>query len=373
MKNILTFCVGIFCVVMVHAQFPEFELIEIGDAKNQLGQGQLIDIDSDGDLDWMIGSQESSIWFEYRGNDSWEKHTISDLSFTEYGATFFDIDGDNLIDMASGSAWYKNTGDPKEPFTMFENGAIIAYDNHFADIDGDGKNEMLAINALDGLYWYDIPAKPEKKWKKNKIDDGVRGALVPNAVGDMDCDGDLDIVRSNVWYENLNGDGSKWLIHRTISFGAKEGEVQNSTRTYLYDMDKDGDLDVIQTEANTENGRVAWHENKDCKGINFYTHWISSSEGTNQDCHTLCVADFDNDGDLDIFSGGGPKVEEYLQRLYFWEDVSGDGTEWKEHLVLERKESFEAVSGDIDGDGDIDICFKNWKGDKVYFLKNMLK
>ncbi|NBC82651.1 MAG: hypothetical protein GVY19_04635 [Bacteroidetes bacterium] len=376
MKNLIyTFFAISILTPQIQAQIPEFELIEMGDADSQLGQGELIDLDNDGDLDWIMGSQELPMWFEYLGNDQWKKHIISYTTFTENGAATLDVDQDGDLDLASGNGWYENTGDPTHEFTYHENKAIISYDNEAADIDGDGMDELIALSYLEGLYWYDIrEGKEDKRWKEKKIADGVRGGISPDGIGDIDCDDDLDIVRAHVWYENTDGDASNWKPHRTITgFGRKNVENlnQNSMRTILHDMDGDGDLDIVQSEANTINGRVAWHENKDCEGINFFTHWISSSEGSGQDCHSLCLADFDNDGDMDVFSGGGPKVESYNQKLFIWENT-GKESIWEKHVLFERKESFEAVCGDVDADGDIDICFKSWKGDKVYFLKNKL-
>jgi len=375
MKKIILPLFAIVNFSILLAKEPDFKLIKIGDADSQLGQGELIDLDNDGDLDWVMGSADLPLWYEYVSDEKWERHVINNTTFTANGATVFDVDNDGDLDIASGSGWYENTGNPKNGFTYHENKAIIAYDNESADLDGDGDKELVALNYLDGLYWYDIkPGKETKNWKGDKIGDGVRGGISPSGIGDMDCDDDLDIVRSHVWYENAEGDASKWIPHRTISnFGVKEGEAQNqnSTRTILYDMDNDGDLDVVQSEANTDNGRVAWHENKDCKGINFYTYWISSSEGSGQDCHSLCLLDYDNDGDMDVFSGGGPKRPEYEQKIFIWEN-NGVDKKWTKHLLFERKESYEAVSGDVDGDGDTDICFKNWKGDALYFLENKL-
>jgi hypothetical protein len=136
-------------------------------------------------------------------------------------------------------------------------------------------------------------------------------------------------------------------------------------------MDGDGDMDVIQAESNNENGRIAWHENKDGKGINWYMHPVAS--GIKQDMHSLCVADFDNDGDLDIFSGGGPMTSELHKRCFIWENTDGSGEKWSAHEVLFNKECTDAVAADVDHDGDIDICGKTWKSDEIYFLMNTLK
>jgi hypothetical protein len=94
---------------------------------------------------------------------------------------------------------------------------------------------------------------------------------------------------------------------------------------------------------------------------------------TGQDYHSLAVADFDNDGDLDVFSGGGPLTKSPPHKWFIWENLDGKGRKWKEHLILSGKRCHEAKAADVDGDGDIDICSKPWNGNEHVYLRNMLK
>jgi hypothetical protein len=164
--------------------------------------------------------------------------------------------------------------------------------------------------------------------------------------------------------------GTKWNVHRTLGYVQSVGEFARSTRIFVVDMDGDKDMDVIQCESNNPAGRLVWQENKDGKGITWYMHPIATD--TKQDLHSLCVADFDNDGDLDVFSGGGPMTGELYKRCFIWENADGQGVQWIPHEVLFKIECTDAVAADVDGDGDIDICSKTWKDDTVYWLKNML-
>jgi hypothetical protein len=134
-------------------------------------------------------------------------------------------------------------------------------------------------------------------------------------------------------------------------------------------MDADGDLDIVEAEADTPDARVFWFENKG-KAKDWACHLISADH-TNQDFHSLAVADFDNDGDLDVFSGGGPLSKD-IHRCFIWENADGRGGVWKEHLILEGKRCHEAKAADVDADGDIDICTKPWDGNLHLYLRNLL-
>ncbi len=106
----------------------------------------------------------------------------------------------------------------------------------------------------------------------------------------------------------------------------------------------------------------------DKKSVYTYT----KEEETGQDFHSLAVADFDNDGDVDIFSGGGPLSTNEIE-MFIWENKASDGSLWVEHPLIKGKMCHEAVAADVDGDGDFDICTKPWKGDDLHlYLENKL-
>jgi hypothetical protein len=191
------------------------------------------------------------------------------------------------------------------------------------------------------------------------------------AVGDIDGDGDKDISRVDRWLENAGGKGEKWVEHVAAFDFGKEGPWGLQTRASLVDVDSDGDLDLIQAEGDVVDGRVAWFENLQGNGSKWERHLIKLP-GHKQDFHSLCVADFDNDGDLDIFTGGGPlTVGEH--QWFMFENVDGKGAKWQEHLIRKGLHTHESVCGDIDGDGDIDILTKPWNGDLHLCFENLLK
>ncbi|NQT03977.1 MAG: VCBS repeat-containing protein [Planctomycetes bacterium] len=356
------------------ADIPKFEYHQIDKIGNRMGQTSLVDVDKDGDLDWITGCNGGVIWwFEYKAPDNWLRHTLAQKAPTEVGGTAFDIDGDGWPDQVSGQAWFRNTGKPREEqFIMYPN-AVTArcHDNVAADIDGDGKLDVVAMSDRSALYWYKIPADPTKKWKEHKIGKPVHGAIDPAGVADIDGDGDNDVVRTNIWFENADGKGTKWTEHNNIDFGQPKARFPLMTKTWITDLDKDGDNDIVQAEGDCISGRVAWHENRDGKGRIWKRHIIADKAG--QDYHSLALADFDNDGDLDVFSGGGPLTEKPPHKWFIWENLDGKGRNFKQHEILSGKRCHEAKAADVDGDGDIDICSKPWNGNEHVYLRNMLK
>lgn len=189
------------------------------------------------------------------------------------------------------------------------------------------------------------------------------------AIGDLDGDGDSDLSRVDRWFENVDGKGTSWEEHRAFEFG-KVGPWGLQTRPRIVDIDRDGDQDLVQAEGDVLNGRVAWFENVGGRGRQWEKHLIKSP-GHDQDFHSLCVADFDGDGDLDVFSGGGPLTRGEF-KWFLWENQEAARNQWKEHLIMTGHPTHESRCGDVDGDGDIDIVTKPWNGDRHLFVENRL-
>ena len=201
-----------------------FRVHEIGQpGGNGFGQTSAVDVDNDGDLDFISGRQFGDVfWFENRKGGKWLQHSIGEKALTDVGGVAFDVDGDGWVDQVSGGTWFRNPGNPRqaERWTRFETGATPAHDNIAVDIDGDGKLDLVSILDKAGVFWYRIPPDPKTHWIEHKM----LGVTTPPchggiAVGDIDGDGAIDVSRVDRWLENADGKGKAWVERRAFEFG----------------------------------------------------------------------------------------------------------------------------------------------------------
>lgn len=369
--SVLTFCL----VSQGFGQKFNFEYHEIGNFGDRMGQTSLVDVDNDGDLDWVFGRFGQMYWWEYISPKEWKFHELGKGARTDVGAVPHDVNNNGWIDFVVGDSWYENTGDPRnEEFILHRKNLIRAHDVLAVDIDGDGIKDIVSLSndpSHPVLAWYKMPADYTANWDYTRIGDGIHGGIGPAGCGDLNNNGYPDIVRGDVWFENLDGTGKSWKKHETLMppGGSRPDKFGLAIKTWVVDLNNDGNLDIVQAEADTPSGRVFWWENAN-NAESFIFHPISA-DSTGQDFHSLALADFDNDGDLDILSGGGP-LTPGTPKMYIWENVAGDGSVWKEHDILSNLQIHEAVAADVDGDGDIDFCSKPWRGDLHIYLENKL-
>jgi len=229
-----------------------------------------------------------------------------------------------------------------------------------ADIDGDGDMDIVSGgNQNDLLIWFENSSGDASTWVEHSI--GTADSFREVCAYDLDQDGDMDVLSASwedsklSWWENTNGDGSTWSEHQY-------GTSSSAHTIFPVDIDGDGDPDII-TGAYGDY-YVYWWENSSGDASSWIKHTVSGFVNWPA---FVRAADFDNDGDFDIAAS----ISSHAGKLLWFENSSGDGSTWTEHIVSNTLSAPGELSlADIDGDGDADIAVSVVNDNKIAWYEN---
>ncbi|QQX76626.1 MULTISPECIES: T9SS type A sorting domain-containing protein [Aequorivita] len=332
------------------------------------------DIDGDGDKDVLATSllfDQKLVWYENlngQGNFGPQRFVSADVQ-GQFLVTSADVDNDGYLDVISGSDaqgiiyWYKNLDGlgnfgPKQQIT---NQTEYLREMNLADLDSDGDLDLISASATDDKIAYYINTDGQGNFGTQNVVVEINGTNRPYTVMsiDMDGDGDKDVICASSgddkisWLENMDGIGN-FSSPKTISL-----QLNYPISIDAADIDGDGDMDVVSQSY--YNNTVAWFENMDGQGTSFTAHIFSPLISSPYVTYPM---DVDNDGDIDIVSGGD-------FGLLWYENVDSQGNFSPTQVINTTGMCIESVrAADIDSDGLLDLVAADWCNDVLFWHKN---
>jgi FG-GAP-like repeat len=346
------------------------------------------DFNRDGKLDVVSGP------FWYEGPAFAKRHTIyKPIAFprTSFADQFFamtlDVNRDGWDDVVS-------IGGPSTPARWFENPRKAATSwtpHHLAngignesprllDLVGDARRELVSFGSGRVGYFTPDTSGATRPWIFHSIATltGLSPFIHGLGVGDLNGDGRKDYITAYGWFEqpkSLTND-PPWTFHF-----ARLGSLAGGSQMEAYDVDGDGDLDVIAS-MHAHGYGLSWFENTVVGKSRVFRQHVILSEAKNgsfpvqfSQLHGLALADMDGDGLADIVTGktywahNGTDPGANDGAVIYWFKLSrGRGIRFLPRWISnDTGIGRRLVVRDMNGDGRRDVVIGNKLGAAVLF------
>ncbi len=338
-------------------------------------------MNGDGRPDLLSGAY----WYEKPGPacGEWKRHQfrtggIVGEFVSDSGEWTVDVNHDGAPDvvttgwMLNGLWWYDN---PKTPNAgSAQSGENVMWKKHFitdsydteggamGDLNGDGKPDIiLAHYNHSGILWVDFAgAKPVVHHVGGKEQDG-HGI----GIADVDGDGKADILTPYGWFKNIDADHDQWEWHGDWNLGDAGFPILG------YDVNNDGKMDIIYGQGHSYG--LYWLEQQ---GSGAERHWVRHViDQSYSQIHALKLVDLDGDGEPELVTGkryrghSGHDPGSYDPLVVYYYKIDRKTAQFTRYAISVNGTAgagTQFVTGDFDGDGDIDIATAGKTGVHLY-------
>ncbi|OUJ69801.1 hypothetical protein BXP70_26190 [Hymenobacter crusticola] len=344
------------------------------------------DVDGDGDVDLLVSSRSTNkILVHLNGGDATGSNTGTfsgnqtvAVGLSPTTVALADVDNDGDLDLlaantTAGTVSVRlNGGDATGSATGFFTGnqevSVGLNPSALAtgDVDGDGDLDLLTLNRTSGTVSVRLNGGDDTGSATGVFsgsqDLSFGSSPTSLALGDVDNDGDLDLFVTNIGIVTvrLNGGDATGTNSGTFRNGQTVFVGAQPVDLAVGDVNGDGALDLLT--ANAESGTVSVRLKNRSTG--YFTG--SQEVAVGASLSTVALADVDADGDLDLIAAdgsasGGTATTNQVQVRLNGGDATGSnsGVFTNGFSAIVGRTPIALILGDVDGDGDLDLLTAN--------------
>lgn len=207
----------------------------------------------------------------------------------------------------------------------------------------------------------------------NPFDGMSQNSYLSPVLADLDNDGDLDLLTGgdsgSFYYSENTGSTSSpnFAAYTTNPFGLADLGSSAAATPAIFDLDNDGDLDVL---SGHDSGSFYYFQNNGTATNPSFAAPVVQPLGLHSigsDFSAPVFVDIDNDGDQDLFSGGGDGRIRYFENIGTAAGPSFASGTVSPFGFTDIGDFSHPTFLDSDGDGDMDAFVGDDNGDMMYF------
>ena len=215
-------------------------------------------------------------------------------------------------------------------------------------LDAGDVNRDGLQDILSGRYLYLNPGDDlTASWEKVVLDDNVDGIFLMDVDGDPFADIIAQALPAVYWYEATD-ESARHFSRRQIAEIPATSHV-NSQGFTLADVSGNGHSDILIAG----NGNVYAIEISELPGENI---WNTTLIGPNTSDEGIGTGDIDGDGDIDIVCGRRKQGENEPTILVWFRNPGVLSSNWESFEIGETEHPIDRIAlGDLNGDGSLEI------------------